>query len=175
MIFLETERLLFRSHESQDESDFVAMHTDPEVRRYVGGQAWPLDKAIQRFRKEYLGRPTKAFGLWATILKEDGKYIGSCGLNAPRIGGRTFLGYYIARPYSARGLASEACKALLDYGFNRLRLHSIFADVEKGHAISEHILQKFGFHWVSQEEIPAGGRIISLYELQRTEWKNRKP
>lgn len=57
MIFLETERLLFRSHEAGDEADFVSMHTDPEVRRYVGGQAWPLEKARNRFREEYLGRP----------------------------------------------------------------------------------------------------------------------
>ncbi len=68
MIFLETERLLFRSHEPQDEADFVAMHTDPEVRRYMGGQAWPLEKAQSRFRDEYLGRPTRTFCLWATIL-----------------------------------------------------------------------------------------------------------
>jgi hypothetical protein len=34
MIFLETERLLFRTHEAKDEADFVDMHTDSEVRRY---------------------------------------------------------------------------------------------------------------------------------------------
>ena len=39
MIFLETARLLFRTHEPGDKADFIAMHTDPEVRRYVGGQA----------------------------------------------------------------------------------------------------------------------------------------
>ncbi len=36
MIFLETERLLFRSHEAEDEADFVQMQSDPEVRRYCG-------------------------------------------------------------------------------------------------------------------------------------------
>lgn len=75
MIFLETERLLFRTHEARDEADFIGMHTDPEVRRYVGGQAWPLEKAQHRFRNEYLGRPTETYGLWAAILKEEGKYM----------------------------------------------------------------------------------------------------
>lgn len=39
VIFFETTRLLFRSHEVRDEEEFIPMHTDPEVRRYVGGQA----------------------------------------------------------------------------------------------------------------------------------------
>ena len=40
VIFFETTRLLFRSHEGRDEEEFIRMHTNPEVRRYVGGQAW---------------------------------------------------------------------------------------------------------------------------------------
>ena len=82
MIFLETERLLFRTHDAGDEADFVGMQTDPEVRRYVGGQAWPLEKALHRFRNEYLGQPTETYGLWAAVLKEEARYIGCCGLRA---------------------------------------------------------------------------------------------
>jgi len=171
MIFLETERLLFRSHEPQDEDDFVKMHTDPEVRRYVGGSAWPLEKALHRFRREYLGRPTKIYGLWATVLREEGKYIGSCGLRRAEDGGGAHLGYYIARPYWGRHLASEACKAFIDLAFTRLRLPRISADVQKGNAASEHILQKLGFQSVSLQEIPASGRVICLYELLRTDWE----
>lgn len=59
MIFVETARLLFRSHEASDEADFVSMHTDAEVRRYVGGQAWPVKKTRSRFREQYLGRPVE--------------------------------------------------------------------------------------------------------------------
>jgi len=75
MTLLETERLLFRSHESQDQQDFVQMHTDSEVRRFVGEQGWPLEKALGRFRNEYLGCPKHTYGLWATILKSEEKYI----------------------------------------------------------------------------------------------------
>ena|SRR6202162_4798101 len=67
MIFLETERLLFRTHEAKDEADFVGMHTDAAVRRYLGGQPWPLEKALDRFRNQYFGQPTDTYGLWAAI------------------------------------------------------------------------------------------------------------
>jgi ribosomal-protein-alanine N-acetyltransferase len=173
MIFLETERLLFRSHEPQDEADFVAMHMDPEVRRYMGGQAWPLEKALLRFRDEYLGRPTNTFGLWATILKEEAKYIGACGIRAGKTETETNLGYILTRPYWRRGIASEAAKAFVEVAFTRVRSERLLADVEKGNDASEHILQKFGFKYVSQEEIPGRGRIILLYELLRTEWEKR--
>lgn len=169
VIFLETKRLLFRSHEAEDEDEFVKMHTDPEVRRYVGGQAWPMEKAVHRFRSEYLGKPRELHGLWATILKDEQKYVGCCGL---RLGGdEASLGYYIARPYWGKGIASEACGAFINVAFHRLHLGRVSATVEKGHAASEHILRKFGFQYASEEQIPASARIICLYQLLRTEWE----
>jgi len=172
MIFLQTERLLFRTHEAKDEADFVGMQTDPEVRRYVGGQAWPLKKAHSRFRNQYLGRPTETYGLWATILKEDGRYIGCCGLRAAERK-TAHLGYYFARPYWRRGFASEAAEAFIGVAFNRLRLQRLLADIGEGNAVSEKILRKFGFKYASREEIAGGGRVILFYELSRDEWEAR--
>jgi len=144
------------------------MQTDPELRRYVGGKPWPHEKAVHRFRNEYLGRPSKTYGLWATILKNESKYIGYCGLH--RISNAkgkesVRLGYYIARPYWHRGFATEASRAFLDVAFSQLHLTEVFADVEKGHDVSEHILQKLGFTFVDQEELP--GRILHIYRLTR--------
>ena len=173
MIFLKTERLLFRSHGPQDEPAFIAMHTDPEVRRYVGGQPWPLEKAQSRFRNEYLGKPNDTYGLWATILKEEGSYIGTCGLRAGEQQTEAHLGFYLARPYWRRGLASEASRAFIELAFTRLGLLRLLADVQKGNAASEHILQKFDFKYFSQEVIPASGRILHFYELTKSDWEKK--
>jgi len=169
MIFLETNRLIFRTHEPQDEVDFIRMHTDPEVRRYVGGKAWPVEKAVARFRDSYLGNPSEIYGLWATILKEEGGYIGSCGLNArENDAGAASLGYYLARPYWRRGLATEACRGFVEVAFLRLRLERLQATVEQGNEASERILRRLGFSLIGREEIP--GRVLLLYELPREEW-----
>jgi len=173
MIFLETERLLFRSHEAGDEADFVSMHTDPEVRRYVGGRAWPLEEARSRFREQFLDRPEETYGLWATVFKEERKYIGCCGLRAAGNGMGASLAYYLARPYWRLGLASEASRAFIETAFTRLGLDRVEADVEKGHSASERILQKFGFKYLRREEIPGRGRIIDFYELTRAQWQRR--
>jgi [ribosomal protein S5]-alanine N-acetyltransferase len=178
MIFLETERLLFRTHEATDEADFVGMHTDPGVRRYVGGPAWSLEKALRRFRNEYLGRPIETYGLWAAILKTElpkteQRYIGCCGLRAAPNGKSAHLGYYFARPYWRQGFASEASRAFIDVAFARLRLPHLLADVEEGNVASEHILRKFGFKYANREEIPVSGRVLLFYELSRTEWERK--
>lgn len=169
VIFLATERLIFRTHELRDENDFVQMHTDPEVRRYVGGQPWTIEKAAHRFRTQYLGKPAKTYGLWAAVLKEQEKYVGCCGLRFARQGAR--LGFYFARTYWRRGLASEAARAFVEVGFGRLRLRRILAEVEKGNVASEHILEKLGFQWVGREEISASKRVICRYELREAEWE----
>ena len=166
VIFFETSRLLFRSHQAQDKEEFIQMHTDPEVRRYVGGQAWSLEKARYRFRSQYLGKPSRTYGLWATVLKEEQKYIGCCGLRAAHKEKAAHLACYLARPYWGKGIASEACTAFIDLAFTRLRLSCLLADVDEGNAVSRHILEKFGFKLVGREEIAATGRVILLYELR---------
>jgi ribosomal-protein-alanine N-acetyltransferase len=173
VIFLETERLEFRTHVAEDEEDFVAMHTDAEVRRYVGGQAWPEEKARARFKNEYLGRPAETFGLWATVLKVEGKYIGSCGLRKGEIKTEANLGYFLARPYWRKGLASEASRAFIDLAFTRLELVRLKADVEKGNEASEYILQKYGFKFVRREDIAWSGRVLHFYELLKTDWEKK--
>ena len=173
VIFFETTRLLFRSHEAKDKEEFIRMHTDAEVRRYVGGQAWSLEKARNRFRTQYLGKPSRTYGLWATVLKDEQKYIGCCGLRAARKEKAAHLGYYLARPYWGRGIASEASTAFIDLAFTRLRLRRLLADVDEGNAVSRHILEKFGFNLVGREEIAASGRVILLYELPAPHRENK--
>jgi len=174
MIFLETGRLLFRSHEAGDEAAFVSVHTDAEVRRYVGGQAWPAEKARSRFREQYLGKPTETYGLWATVFKREAKYIGCCGLRAPGNGMGASLGYYLARPYWGRGLASEASRAFIEVAFTRLGLEWVEADAEEGNAASEQVLRKCGFKYVRREVVPGRGRIIDFYELAKGEWQRSR-
>jgi ribosomal-protein-alanine N-acetyltransferase len=166
VIFFETTRLLFRSHQAQDKEEFIQMHTDPEVRRYVGGQAWSLEKARYRFSSQYLGKPSRTYGLWATVLKEEQKYIGCCGLRAAHREKAAHLACYLARPYWGKGIASEACTAFIDLAFTRLRLSCLLADVDEGNAVSRHILEKFGFNAMGRGEIEASGRVILLYELR---------
>ena len=161
-MILRTERLLFRAHETGDEAAFIAMHSDPDVRKYVGGAAWPVEKAATRFREQYLGKPEKTYGLWATVLVADGSYVGMCGLSGSSTDAR--LAYYIAKPHWGRGLATEAARAFVDFGFRTLELPRIRADADRGNVASERILRRLRFDHIDDEALPTG-RVISHYAL----------
>ena len=130
------------------------------------------EKRLYRFRHQFVGRPVKTYGLWATVFKDENRYIGYCGLSSHTCDGRRTvnLAYYLARPYWGRGLATEAGKGFIEVAFSKLRLETIRADIEKGNDASEHILQKLGFRFVRREEIP--GRIFHTYELSREAWNS---
>ncbi|HZT13267.1 MAG TPA: GNAT family N-acetyltransferase [Candidatus Baltobacteraceae bacterium] len=161
MVIFETERLLFRSHTADDRAQFIEMHTDPQVRRFVGGAAWSAGKARARFRAQYLGKPNGTYGLWAAVLKDEKKYIGCCGLTATDQ--PPHLAYYLARPYWGQGLASEAARAFVELGTQELRLPLIAAVAEEGNVASERILAKLGFQEVRVERI--GPRNLVHYLL----------
>jgi len=62
------------------------------------------------------------------------------------------LGFYVAKPYWGRGLATEAARVFVDYGFQELKLQRIISSVEVGSAASVRVLQKLGFRWLRREE-----------------------
>lgn len=146
MIVLETERLLFRPHQPEDLEPFCAMEADAEVRRWVGGRPRTREEAERKFRSVYLKPARDRRGMWATVLKAENRYIGYCGVY-----GQGVLGYYLARPYWGRGLATEAARALVEFGFRELGLARITASVEVGNDASRHILETLGFVHVRHE------------------------
>lgn len=161
MIVLETGRLLFRDHTLDDLEPFCAMEADPEVRRWVGGAPRTREAAERKFREVYLLLVRDRMGMWATVLKENGQYIGYCGVYPND--GEASLGYHLARPYWGRGLATEAARAFVDFGFRELKLPRIVAMVEVGNDASKHILEKLGFAWVRQERNAT--RVFDCFEI----------
>jgi ribosomal-protein-alanine N-acetyltransferase len=164
VIVLESERLLFRDYEPSDLDAYCAMEADPEVRRYVGGIPRPRDAAEQRFRNGLHRPPEDRLRMWATVFKPDGFYIGRCGVyphfGFPREGS---LAFYLARPYWGRGLATEAGRAFVNFGFQELGLSKIVTAIEVGNHASVRVVEKLGFRLASTETGPA--RSFYHFEL----------
>lgn len=170
MVILESERLIFREHELGDLEAYCEMEADPEVRRYVGGAPRSRPDAERKFRDTFLRRATARLAMRATILKSEERYIGYCGLTPnfaakTRITNEASLGYYLARAYWCQGLATEAGRAFVDFGFNRLQLARIVSPVEVGNAASLRVLEKIGFSLVWTE---TGPRSFHHFELRNS-------
>jgi [ribosomal protein S5]-alanine N-acetyltransferase len=167
VIVLESERLLFRDHEAADLEAYCEMEADPEVRRYVGGAPRPREVAETRFRKGLQRPASDLLWMWATIYKPEGRYIGRCGVfphfgpHGP-IAREGALGFYLARAYWGMGLATEAGRALVDFGFNELHLSRIVTTVQVGNDASVRVLRKLGFVLLSTET----GAVRSFYHFE---------
>jgi ribosomal-protein-alanine N-acetyltransferase len=171
VIVLESERLVFRSHEAGDLEAFCAMECDAEVRRYVGGAPRTREAAEQRFWSGPMRPVTDRLAMWATVLKSEDRYVGRCGLyphleGENRVPGEAALGFYLAREFWGRGLATEAGRAFVDFGFGELGLRRIVTAVEVGNAASVRVLEKLGF---GVKEIERGTRSFYHFELLRPE------
>ena len=166
MIKLETERLIFRDHEETDLEQYCEMETDPEYRRPQ--RVHPRTELERSFREAWL--PPKQMGLLATVLKQENRYIGRCGLYPYRdednkvIPGEASIAFYLARPYWRQGLATEAGQAFIQYGFRELGLSRIEAGIDANNLASIRVIQKLGFVWIRSGE--GGGNSWHLYELR---------
>ena len=157
MIVLETERLLFRDHSIEDLEPFCAMQADPEVRRYVGGKPRSRQASEEKFRSAFLIPNVERKGMWATVFKPEGCYVGYCGVYANMdssglVPDEGVLGFYIARTYWGRGIATEAGRAFIEFGFGELHLSRIVSTVQVGNDASIHIMKKLGFTLMRREE-----------------------
>lgn len=163
-IILETERLYFRQHILADLDAYCAMEADPDFRRYVGGAPRPRIQAEQRFMNG-LKPVTDRLSMWATVYKPENKYIGRCGIyphfnhDGQPIPGEAALGLYIDKAYWNMGLATEAGRAFIDFGFNSLQINKIVTSIDTRNDASVRVIDKLGFKLERTE----AGALRSFY------------
>jgi len=80
----------------------------------------------------------------AIVLRESGPLCGGVGLRIEPDHRRAELGYWIGVPYWGKGYATEAARAVVEYGFGTLGLHRIFASHFANNPASARVLRKIG-------------------------------
>ncbi len=150
-----TERLRLRGWRRGDAPALAAMNADPEVMRYIGSGAKPYAEALERAESLVREPPGDGLGLWAieewatdewaTDESGTGVFHGWAGL-FPLDGTEEIeLAYRLARSSWGRGIATEAARPLLAYGFDELRLEPIAAITAPENRASRRVLDKLGF------------------------------
>ena len=139
MRILETERLIFRHLEPADLDALAALYADPEIRRYFPEGTLTLDETREELEWFLNGHPDHPeLGLWATLHKPTGAFIGRCGLLPWTIDGvdEVEIAYLIAKPWQRQGLGAEAARALVRHGFETLGLTRMIALIDPKHEAS---------------------------------------
>jgi len=147
MIILESERLLLRRLEPGDQDSLYALYSDPEVRRYIPEGTLTYGETQEELEWFLNGHPRyPELGLWATILKDTGRFIGRCGLLPWTIDGQfeVEVAYLLDRAVWGQGLGTEAARAILEYGFTRLGLTRMICMIDPDNRASIRVAEKIG-------------------------------
>ncbi len=151
-IILETPRLALRRQIPKDLDALWELYCDPEVIRYIPDARKTREQAREELEWHMNGhRRRPELGLWATVLKGAGEFVGRCGLLPWMIEGceEVEVAYAIGRRYWGRGLGSEAASAILHYGFDAPGLERLMCLTEPGNGASARVAEKIGMGWSS--------------------------
>lgn len=114
------------------------------------------------------GHPQDArLGLWATIEKSSGDFVGRCGLLLWEIEGRREIeiAYLIARTHWRTGLGAEAAHALVAHGFETLGLNRLIALIHPDNIASAKTAQSAGLHF--ERSLTLDGMLYHVYAIER--------
>lgn len=173
-----TERLLLRQWREEDFPQFAHMNADPEVMEY-------FPQLLSREESDTFAThimqliEKRGWGLWALELKDEKTFVGFTGLHESWSGlpfpQEIEIGWRLAKPFWGRGLACEAAKRVLQYGFEELNLHKIISFTSVINLRSQRLMARIGLQDTGRNfahpKVPVGPlREHVLFELHRTEY-----
>jgi len=191
-----TDRLILRPLTWNDLDFLQKLHDDPDVVRYIG-YGKPRTEAENRkvIESTLAAYASDGLGHLAISLKEPEVLIGRCGLSLVEMeatpkgdeGPQCFwnrgsapdgmdiihrfeLGYTLAQEFWGQGYATEATRAIRDYGFQDRQEDQLIAAIFPENIASQNVARKLGFS--TSKKIVAFGQSAELWELERSEWEH---
>ena len=143
---LETARLRLRPFTLADtDAYYTRISSDPDVMRYLPGGV-PRSRSDSEWVINYFMRHADlhGFGVWAVEDKDSGELIGHAGLEHVPSAPEVEIAYTLAQAYWGRGLATEAARASLSYGFEALNLDEIYGLAFPQNVASQNVMRKIG-------------------------------
>jgi ribosomal-protein-alanine N-acetyltransferase len=167
---LETDRLILRPLTINDLDPLFALYRDPEVRKYFPEGTLTHEETKEELEwiiNVYYGQ--YGFGLWATILKATGAFIGRCGLLPWTIDEQqeVEVAYLIDKAYWGQGLGTEAAQGIVHYAFEQLHLSRLICLIDAENQASQAVATKIGMSFEKAIEDDKGPAL--LYSMSKRE------
>lgn len=179
---LESRRLLFRAYAEADADVLFRVVGRREVaaNMLLIPHPYPRETVEEWIRFTLENRENETafeFGLFDRMHPD--RYIGNCGLINHRADHRNAeLTFFIDPEHWNLGFATEACRALLEFGFSDLGLERIHARCMARNLASRRVLEKSGLRLegVSPHEVFKWGRFedVARYGILRAGYGERE-
>lgn len=161
----------------EDCRDVTRMLDEPEIAANTLNIPYPYEYGMAA---DWINSHQETFAsgkgaVFAITDRETGGLIGAIGLNIDAANQKAELGYWIGKKFWRAGYATEAGKAVLEYGFTRLGLNRIFARHLGRNPASGRVMQKLGMKHEGclRSDIKKNGKFedLELYAIVKDEWE----
>ncbi len=164
---IETARLRLRPLVAEDLDAIHGIWVEPGVRKYLwDGERISREKAETVLASSIESFENYGFGIWAVIHREKGDLIGFCGFRFLDDTPEIELLYGISTPYWGTGLATEAARAAIRYGFEEVGLDRILGIADRENIASRRVLEKAGMRF--EQYTSHEGRDETHYAIRRS-------
>lgn len=173
-MILETERLILRELTDDDFADLYEILSDADIMQHYP-YTFDEDRVKKWIKRNIERYHNDGFGLWAVILKENGKMIGDCGITMQKINGELLpeIGYHIHKAYQKKGYATEGAAECINYAFDKLGFDKVYSYMKYTNIPSARVAEKNGMKFVMEYPDP-DNTVTKVYSISREEWKNIK-
>lgn len=168
---LETERLILREMTLEDFDALYEIFSDEEEMKHYP-KPFNEEKVMSWINWNIENYKTFGFGLWAVVLKENGRLIGDCGITMQTINGtiRPEIGYHIHKDLHGHGFATEAAKECRDFIFTRTTFNTVYTYMKYTNVGSYTVALKNGMKLVEEYDDPVNIKT-KVYAITRGEWE----
>ena len=148
---VETERVRLRAWRKDDREKYFSILQEPAVFRHFGPEPMGMEECWRRLMAATGSWQLNGFGGWAVERKDDGKLLGMTALFTawrgldPEFGQDPEMGWIFATETHGKGLAGEACSAVLDWAETNLDPTPIWAIIAPANEPSLRLAGKLGF------------------------------
>jgi len=148
---LESERLRLRGHGPEDFDDCAALWGDPQITQHIGGRPLTREEVWSRLLRNAGIWLWFGYGYWVVEEKDTQQFVGEVGYAnlqreiQPPLDDLPELGWVLAKPFHGKGYATEAVRAAISWGDQRLGYGQSTCMIDPENAPSIRVAQKCDF------------------------------
>ncbi|WP_420630427.1 GNAT family N-acetyltransferase [Candidatus Leptofilum sp.] len=168
---LETERLILRPFHPRHLPDLNKMYGDPQTMRFMPSPPHAAASVTEAQLKNDTRHPEAYY--WVISFKGSDEVIGLVNyLGGTRVPG---MGYIIRREFWGQGIAAEACRVALGFGFDEQGYDRVELWIDQTNLASQRVAQKLNFRLKGRLPLKYGHReqehIMLVFGLWAHEWR----
>ncbi|RLL48325.1 N-acetyltransferase [Oceanobacillus piezotolerans] len=173
---LNTERLVLRPYELSDASKVQVLAGDKELAETTFlPHPYTIELAENWISSHsQLMKNGNAFP-FAVILKTENKLVGTMTIRVDKLHNKGELAYWIGKEYWGKGIATEAAKTVLEFGFGELGLNRVWAPIMSKNKASSKVMEKIGLKYEGtlKQDILRWGKYedVDVYGILKEDYK----